>query len=81
MATRRLGLKLSVFEAGNPSEIDAAFSEAVQQQVDALLVSADPFFTVQRKQIVAQAERHALPAVYPFELTSKPAALRAMERR
>jgi putative ABC transport system substrate-binding protein len=65
-ATQQLGLKLSIFEAGNEGGIDAAFSQAARQQLHALLVSADPFFTIRRKQIVALAERHALPTMYPF---------------
>jgi putative ABC transport system substrate-binding protein len=65
-ATQQLGLKLSIFEAGNEDAIDRAFSQAAQQKVHALVVSADPFFTIRRKQIVALAARHALPTMYPF---------------
>jgi ABC-type uncharacterized transport system substrate-binding protein len=65
-ATQQLGLQLSTFEAGSEGAIDEAFAQAFRQQVHALLVSADPFFTIRRKQIVALASRHALPTMYPF---------------
>jgi putative ABC transport system substrate-binding protein len=64
--TQQLGLQFNVFEAGNAGEIDGAFSQAARQRVHALLVSADPFFTIRRQQIVALAARHALPTMYPF---------------
>jgi len=60
VATQQLGLQLSTFEAGSEGAIDEAFAQAFRQQVHALLVSADPFFTIRRKQIVALASRHAL---------------------
>jgi putative tryptophan/tyrosine transport system substrate-binding protein len=65
-ATQQFGLQFNIFEAGSADELDAAFSQAVRQQVRALLISADPFFTIRRKQIVALAARHALPTMYPF---------------
>ena len=32
-----------------------------------MLISADPFFTIRRDQIVALAARHGLPVVYPWK--------------
>jgi putative ABC transport system substrate-binding protein len=40
----------------------------VQQKVDAMLVTADPFFNVRRGQMVALAARHRMPASYPSRL-------------
>jgi putative tryptophan/tyrosine transport system substrate-binding protein len=65
-AAQLIGLQLLVLKASTESEIDAAFGLANQQQVSALLVSADPFFTSRRDQIVALAARHAIPVMYPW---------------
>jgi putative ABC transport system substrate-binding protein len=65
-AAQRLGRPIAVFKATTESEIDAALASAAQQQVGALLVSADPLFTIRRVQLVALAARHALPTVYPW---------------
>ena len=48
------------------SEIDAAFATLTKLQADALLVSADLFHLSRRKQLVALAARHAVPAIYPY---------------
>jgi putative tryptophan/tyrosine transport system substrate-binding protein len=50
--------------AGSEREIDSAFVALVQQQIGALLVGAEPFFSSRREQVVALAARHAVPAVY-----------------
>jgi putative ABC transport system substrate-binding protein len=63
-AAQTLGLHLHVLNATSESQIDAAFEAAVQAKVQALLVSADPFFTTRLKQIIALAARHRIPAIY-----------------
>jgi putative ABC transport system substrate-binding protein len=60
------GYQLRVFNASTASEIDAAFMQAAEQQVGALLVTASPFFTGQRVRIVALGARHAIPVMYPW---------------
>ena len=60
------GLGLNPVNASASLGLEAAFSTAVAEQANALLVSADPFLTTQRKSIVTLAARHALPAVYPW---------------
>jgi putative ABC transport system substrate-binding protein len=62
-AARGFGLKLQIFNASTPSEIDSVFASLRQQRVDALLVG-DPFFSSRRQQIVALAAREAIPAIY-----------------
>jgi putative ABC transport system substrate-binding protein len=65
-AARTKGLQLHVLKAGSESEIDTAFASLVQLHADALVVSADPFLSNRREQLVALASRHAVPAIYAW---------------
>jgi len=65
-AAQLKGYRLRFFRASSPSEIDAAFEAVTQQNVSAVLITADPFFTIRRDQIVALATRQAIPVVYPW---------------
>jgi putative tryptophan/tyrosine transport system substrate-binding protein len=60
------GLRLIVVGASAKEGIEAAFASAADQNADALLVSADPFFSTRRNRIVALAAHHGLPAAYPW---------------
>jgi putative tryptophan/tyrosine transport system substrate-binding protein len=59
-----LGWQLQVVEARNANDIDTAFADAKRQRADAVIVGAGPFFRILRDQLVVQAARHAIPAVY-----------------
>ena len=63
-AAHFLGLQLHFLGASNPSEIDAPFMTLIERRIGALVVSADPFFTTRKDQIVALAGQHAVPAIY-----------------
>jgi putative tryptophan/tyrosine transport system substrate-binding protein len=63
-AADSLGLQLHILDASTEREIEAAFGRLVEVRADALIVSVDPFLNNQRKQIVALAERHRVPAIY-----------------
>jgi putative ABC transport system substrate-binding protein len=65
-ATRALGRQMILLKVGSPSDLEAAFETAVQQQADALLVTSNSLFTDRRVEIVALAARHALPAAYAW---------------
>ncbi len=65
-AARTKGVQLQILEAGNESEIDTAFASLVQLHAGALVVSADPFFTSRREQLLALASRAAVPAIYQW---------------
>jgi putative tryptophan/tyrosine transport system substrate-binding protein len=63
-AASALGLKLHMVEAKNGVGIDAAFATMASAGAEALLVNTDSFLTGARNQIVAQAARYAIPAIY-----------------
>jgi putative ABC transport system substrate-binding protein len=65
-AAQKLGLTLVTVEAENESGFEPAFESAVKQEASALLISADPFFTSRRAQLVALAARYSLPTMYPL---------------
>jgi putative ABC transport system substrate-binding protein len=63
-AARTLGLELVVVNAGNDGELETAFATFSQQRVSAIRVENSAFFIQRVEQLVALAERHALPAIY-----------------
>jgi putative tryptophan/tyrosine transport system substrate-binding protein len=63
-AIHRLGRQMVVLRTNSPSDLEAAFAEAAQQQADALLVTSSAMFMDRRAEIVALAARHRLPAAY-----------------
>jgi putative tryptophan/tyrosine transport system substrate-binding protein len=65
-AVTRAGLHLLTIKAQADSDLEQAFTEAAEQGIEALLVSADPSFNARRAQLVALAARHSLPAAYPW---------------
>jgi putative ABC transport system substrate-binding protein len=63
-AARAKGRELHVLKAGSEGEIDAAFARLVEMHDGGLVVAAEPFFYSRRDQLVEQAERDAVPAIY-----------------
>jgi putative ABC transport system substrate-binding protein len=61
-----LGRPIVILKAGNEKEIETAFEAFAQQQANALLVVADPYFAGQREKIVALAAHYQLPAIYEW---------------
>jgi len=59
-------VQLHLWKANSETEIDAAFETLTQSHMDALLVSANPFFDTHREQLLTLAARHALPAIYAW---------------
>jgi putative ABC transport system substrate-binding protein len=63
-ARRTIGPQIVVVKAASEREFNAAFATIVQAGAGALYVGGGPFLFSHRRQIVAQAARHGLPASY-----------------
>jgi putative ABC transport system substrate-binding protein len=63
-AVRAVGHELQVVTVKGAQDFEPAFAQIVEARPGALLVGNSPFFTGQRRQLVALAARHALPASY-----------------
>jgi len=65
-AADKMKLKLEVMEAGAVGDLKTAFKGFAQRKVEALLVTADPFFNSRRAQVIALAAQHTIPAIYQW---------------
>jgi putative ABC transport system substrate-binding protein len=63
-AARALRVELRLVEARGPGDLDAAFATMTRHGAGALVVVADPVFTVHRARIGELAAKTRLPAVY-----------------
>jgi ABC-type uncharacterized transport system substrate-binding protein len=63
-AMRVTGQQMVLLRASAEGDFEPALVSALRQRADALLISANPFFTGRRAQLVALAARHAMPAGY-----------------
>jgi putative tryptophan/tyrosine transport system substrate-binding protein len=65
-AAKAVGREIVLAQASAPHQIDAAFAEFKERSIAGLLVSADPFFSSRRSQIVGLAAQHGWPAMYQW---------------
>jgi putative ABC transport system substrate-binding protein len=63
-AAHAIGQQTHVLNASAAGHIDGAFKLMVEQRIEALLVTADPFFIRQRDKLAALAAHHTIPAIY-----------------
>jgi putative ABC transport system substrate-binding protein len=63
-AARSRGIQSNLLNASTESEIDAAFTTAVEQRNGALIIGTDPFLLGQRDQLVRLAARYMIPTIY-----------------
>ena len=68
-AAEILGVRLLILSAQTLSEIEPAFTSAVNQQTGALLISGGTLFVTARSQIVSLAALHAMPTMF-YDRTS-----------
>src|SRR5262249_11289495 len=64
VSAAKISVEISVVQASNNREIEAAFAALVRDKVDALVIGTDPFFYSRRVQLTTLTTRHALPAIY-----------------
>ena len=65
-AARTLGVGLAFLKASKSQDFPAVFDTIAQQTFGALNIGADPFFVTAREELVALAQRHAVPTMYFF---------------
>jgi putative ABC transport system substrate-binding protein len=63
-AARAIGRRIVLVEASTERDLEPALGRIVQAGAGALLVSGAPVFTSHRRQLVALATRHGIPAIY-----------------
>ena len=64
MAAKPLGISIVTVEASTPEEIERAFAAMKQKRAEAVIVSADPIFFGQGRQIVELAARYRVPSMF-----------------
>lgn len=65
-AARALGIQLSVVGGSTLNELAPTFANLARQQVEGLLVAADPIFFGLQPEIVRLAASYAIPAIYTW---------------
>ena len=63
-AAQAVGQQLLLLDVNSDRDIDRAFETISQQGIGGVLVGVGPFLTSHRKQLVALAAEHAVPAMY-----------------
>jgi len=58
--------KIQVVNVSKEQELEPAFATLVQSNAVSILVATDVFLLNQRAQVIALAERHAIPTIYGF---------------
>jgi putative ABC transport system substrate-binding protein len=65
-AAQAIGQRTSVLQASTKAAIEEAFATLAREKADAILVSADAFFTAQRELLAELAVRYRVPAMYAW---------------
>jgi ABC-type uncharacterized transport system substrate-binding protein len=65
-AANKFNVRLDVQKTASDQQLQSAFQEFASQRVDALVVTADPFFNNRRAQVLSLAANQSLPAIYQW---------------
>jgi putative ABC transport system substrate-binding protein len=65
-AANKFNVRLEVQKAASDQQLQSAFQAFASQRVDALVVTADPFFNNRRAQVLSLAANQSLPAIYQW---------------
>ena len=65
-AAKIINLQVETLRANTDGEVEAAFEFSSQKHLEALVLTASPFFDTRRDKLVALAADHALPTIYHF---------------
>ena len=65
-AAHSLGLNVLIFEANYDRDLERVFMDIVERRAEALMVDSTLLALNSGRTIIALAERHKIPAVYPF---------------
>jgi putative ABC transport system substrate-binding protein len=60
------GQRLVMLNASSDTDLETVFASLKPQGINALLVTTSPYFEGRRNELVALAERHAIPVLYPW---------------
>jgi ABC-type uncharacterized transport system substrate-binding protein len=65
-AAEKLNQRLVVLKGGSDAEIEASFASLEPNQVNALIVAADPFYDPRRARLIELSAQHKMPTLYHF---------------
>jgi len=68
VAAKALGMRLQLFEAHVPADIDHAFTDMAKARAGALEVLSTNLFANERRRLVDLAARHRIPTMFGFRL-------------
>ena len=66
MAARAMARRIQVLNASSEREIDVAFTNLATMRASGLLISADPLFSGQLRQLVDLSKRFRIPAIFEW---------------
>jgi ABC-type uncharacterized transport system substrate-binding protein len=65
-AANTVALRLEVVRAGNDADLNTGLQSLGNHRVNALLLTAGPYFDTRRGRIIEFAAQHRIPAIYQF---------------